>query len=75
MAMRRTNPAANRTALAVIDTIDDVRGRATVVPNDGRVHLRGWALDADAEPFTAVEIEVGGARASAPCAHARPDVA
>ena len=75
MAKRRTNPAANDTALAVVDTIEDDDGRVTVVPNDGRVHLRGWALDVDAEPFAAVEIDVGGARASGPCAHARPDVA
>lgn len=75
MAKSPTNPATNRTALAVIDTIDDERGRVTVVPNDGRVRVRGWALDVDGEPFTAVEIEVAGARASAPCSGARPDVA
>ncbi|HEV2740934.1 MAG TPA: hypothetical protein VGU66_20420 [Candidatus Elarobacter sp.] len=75
MAKRPTNPAANDTALAVVDTIEDDDGRVTVVPNDGRVHVRGWALDAGAEPFAAVDVEVGGARASGPCAHARPDVA
>ena len=75
MTDRRTNPAANDSAIAVVDAIDDEHGRVSVAPNDGRVHVHGWVLDANAESFAAVEIGVGGARASAPCTRSRPDVA
>lgn len=75
MANPAANPAANATAVGVIDMIEDDRGRVTVAPNDGHIVLVGWALDAGAQPFAAVEVEVGGARASGPCIGARADVA
>jgi hypothetical protein len=75
MAERRTNPAANTTAVAVIDTIDDDHGRVTVAPNDGCVFVCGWALDAGAQEFAGIEIDIGGARASGSFEIVRPDVA
>ena len=75
MAERRTNPAANKTAVAVIDTIDDDHGRVTVAPNDGCVFVCGWALDAGAREFAGIEIDIGGARASGSFDVVRPDVA
>ena len=69
-------PTPNKTAAAVIDAIEDeYGGRVTVAPADGRVYVRGWALDAGAQALAEVEVDVGGARASAPCAYGRPDVA
>jgi hypothetical protein len=73
---RHITPAPNRTAVAVVDSIEDeFGGRVTVAPNDGRVVFRGWALDAGAQALAAVEVGVGGARASSPCDQPRPDVA
>jgi hypothetical protein len=72
----RTQPVANRAPAAVVDTIEDELGqRVSVAPKDGRVVLRGWALDAGARSFAAVEAVIGGARAEAPCSDRRSDVA
>lgn len=76
MERRNETAAANAAAVAAIDAIEDEHGqRVTVVPNDGRIVVRGWALDAGARAFAAVEFDVGGARASGPSALVRPDVA
>ncbi|MDP9106536.1 MAG: hypothetical protein M3N49_11465, partial [Candidatus Eremiobacteraeota bacterium] len=66
--MERQNEAAvNAAAVAAIDAIEDEHGQpVTVVPNDRRIVLRGWALDAGARALAAVEFDVGGARASGP---------
>jgi hypothetical protein len=72
----QTRPVPNKHALAAVDAIEDeFGGRVTVAANDGRVVLRGWALDAGARAFAAIEIGIGGARAAAPCTIVRPDVA
>lgn len=70
------SPTANASAAAVVDAIEDEHGRrVTVVPNDARVLLRGWALDGGARALAEVEFDVGGARATAACGLLRPDVA
>jgi hypothetical protein len=72
----QVKPTPNKSAAAVIDAIEDeYGGRVTVAPSDGRVYVRGWALDAGGRALAEVEIDVGGARASARCAYGRPDVA
>jgi hypothetical protein len=73
---RHNETAANANAIAAVDAIEDEHGQGlAVVPNDRRIVVRGWALDAGARAFAAVEFDVGGARTSGPSALARPDVA
>lgn len=70
------NPSPNKRAIAHVDAIEDeFGGRVTVAPNDGRVVLRGWALDAGAQALAAIDVDAGGARATGPCTVRRPDVA
>lgn len=72
----RTQPVANKTPIAVVDTIHDEFGRrVSVAPKDVRVVLCGWALDARAQPFGVIEAAIGGATGEAPCTIRRPDVA
>jgi hypothetical protein len=69
-------PVLNKHALATVDAVeDDFGGRVTVVPNDGRVTIRGWALDAGARAFATIEIRIGGACASGAFTVPRADVA
>ena len=72
----QTQPTPNKAPAAVVDTIEDEwGGRVTVAPQDGRVTLRGWVVDAGANAFAAIEANVGGATAEAPCDQRRSDVA
>lgn len=69
-------PTPNKAPVAVVDAIEDEwGGRVTVAAADARVTLRGWAVDAGAQAFAAVEADVGGAKAEAACTERRADVA
>ncbi|HEX3463932.1 MAG TPA: hypothetical protein VHS78_07795 [Candidatus Elarobacter sp.] len=66
----------SRAAVAVVDTIaDEFGGRVAAAPADAHVVVTGWALDDGAAAFERVEIEIGGAHASAAFGERRPDVA